>query len=66
MGRLEVGFVERSTNRTSAELFLFIHMIRRGMTNFEKRYYGAFYNFQENNPREVKVAPDSSDFSFAI
>jgi len=36
------------------------------MTNFEKRYYGAFYNFQENNPREVKVAPDSSDFSFAI
>jgi hypothetical protein len=67
---LEVGFVEISTNRTSAELFLFIFMKCISVTNFEKRFekrfYGGIHNFRENHPHEVNAAPVASDFVFTI
>jgi hypothetical protein len=47
-------------------VFICVIMINRGATNIVKRYHGAFHNFQDNHPRKVKAAPDSSDFSFAI
>ena len=62
--------MERSTNRTSAELFLFIFMMCFSLATFgkrfEKRFHGVFRNFRENHPREVNAAPVASDFVFAI
>jgi hypothetical protein len=70
LGSFEVGFVEISTNRTSAELFSFIFMMCLSATTFEKRFkkrfHGAIHKFRENHPRRVYSTPVASDFALAI
>jgi len=41
-------------------------MIYRRITSLRRLYYEVFYDFRENQPREIKAAPDSGVFSVAI